>query len=145
MCKPFEALKQRIAPASPLHINPNVMISSPSSILSTEVAMTNMVIRQQDSNSQDRQMESIQNNLSSLASSGLLGTLNGTSANITDNLNLTNSLMNFLNSTNHQQFSVTNQQSNGFGALNHLQIQNGQQNLLNALAPTAADRFGQSF
>lgn len=128
MCKPFEALKSRIAPASPLHINPGAMISSPaSSIISTEAAMTNMAI-QHSENGHDHMDMSLINNL------------NGNPSN--NDLNLTSSLMSLLSGSNHQQLlgqqnNQPNQLANGLNALNRMQLQNGQhsqQGLLNALA-----------
>lgn len=133
MLKPFEALKSRIAPASPLHINPNAMISSPaSSIISTEAAMTNMAI-QQSENGQDHTLDSM----------SLVNNLNGSAPGNANDLNLTSSLMSFLSGSTHQQLlnqqnNQSSQLANGLNALNHLQLQNGQhtqqESLLNALA-----------
>ncbi|KAI6176721.1 DNTTIP1-dimer domain-containing protein [Aphelenchoides bicaudatus] len=130
MCKPFEALKSRIAPASPLQINPNAMLSSPaSSIVSTEAAMTQMAIQQQE-NGQDHSMDM-----------SLINNLNGNAAGSGNDINLTSSLMSLLSGSNQQLLgqhnNQNNQLANGLSALNHLQLQNGQhpqQGLLNALA-----------
>lgn len=124
MAKPFESLKARIAPASsPLHINP--MISSPTpSIISTEAALTNMVLQHQG---QDHQMESM---LNSMTNRNMLSNING-GAN-PNNMHLTSSLMSLLNNSGNT--SIVNGLSS---ALNMQLQQNGQhsqQGLLNAIA-----------
>lgn len=128
MGKPFEQLKSRIAPASPLHISAaNVL--SPSII---NVAMNSMALQQHSQPSLSHQNSQQQIDLNSLALLNNGASTSGPTSNL-----LTNGNMNSLLSL--QQMLVQSGQleaMNGLtNALNSLQQngQNGQQQLLNAL------------
>jgi len=100
--------------------------------------MTNMALQHGQhirENGREQSVESMVNNLNSIANNALMNNINGstvpTTNSVNDNLHLTNSLINLLHNSNNQQ--LLNQHGN---PMNGLQ-QNGQptqQDLINALA-----------